>query len=317
MESRRACRAPGDGSCREPGSASVSPLFPQRVGSASYWVLLTLTFLGVLAIDLLLPYGYIAAAFYVIPVLLTVLTGRVAWVVRTTIAAAVATLLGFLNLPDHAVGADENGHTFTRITITFIILLAGATGALLIVRSNRLTAVSGKLSSTSDELEKQAHLVHVASQIGKIAGWSLDREEGSSIVWSDAVEPIFGLKAGARSLPNEALAFIPDPRDRDRLETAAYDCLRDGTPFVETFRATSAGGRLLWVTVMGEVTRNDLYRIVGIAGALQDVTLWKEAEATALAQRRLFARFANSLPSIIWTADSEGTIDYFNNALME
>ncbi|HEX7590179.1 MAG TPA: PAS domain-containing protein, partial [Demequinaceae bacterium] len=289
--------------------------FLQRSGSAAYWALLTFCFLVVFAIDLLLPYGYIAAALYVIPVFLTVLTGRVAWVGRTTIAAVVATLLGFLNTPGSAVAPDASQHAFTRVTIAVMILAAGAAGSLLIVRSNRLTAVSGELSSTSDELEKQAKLIRAASQIGKIAGWSLAREEGSSIVWSEAVEPIFGLEPGARSLPSDALAFVPDSRDRDRLKGAAFDCLRDGTPFVETFRAMSTGGRLLWATVMGEATRNDLGRIVGIAGALQDVTLWKEAEATAATQRRRFTQFANSLPSIIWTAEPSGEIDYFNDAV--
>ena len=36
--------------------------------------------------------------------------------------------------------------------------------------------------------------------------------------------------------------------------------------------------------VMGEATRNEAGRILGLAGALQDVTVWKEAEATATAR---------------------------------
>jgi len=86
---------------------------------------------------------------------------------------------------------------------------------------------------------------------------------------------------------------------------------------LETFRATGGDGRRLWVTVMGEATRSETGRILGLAGALQDVTVWKEAEATAAAQRQRFAQFANSLPSIIWTADPAGAIDYFNDALID
>jgi PAS domain S-box-containing protein len=293
----------------------VNHLFSPRARPALFRALLTPLFFAILAIDLLLPFGYIAAALYVIPVFLTVLTGHVAWVVRTTIAAVVATLLGFLNWPDSVVGTEVSGDYFTRASIALMILAAGAVGAMLIVRSNRLTAVSSELSLTSVELAKQAQLARAASQIGKVAGWSLDGEEGSPIVWSDEVERLFGMSPEQRTHGDGMLALIDDERDRDQFLAAARTCLTAGTPFVETFQATCDDGRHMWVTVMGEATRNNLNHIVGLAGVLQDVTLWKEAEATAAAQQQRFAQFANSLPSIIWTADAEGAVDYFNDAV--
>ncbi len=302
---------------RAPGSAFVNPLFTPRGRPAVFRALLIPMFLAILAIDFLLPLGYTATAFYVIPVFLTILTGRVAWVVRTTIASVVATLLGLLIRSGSVVGEEANEQALSRTSIALMILAAGAVGSLLIVRSNRLTAVSSELSSTSDELEKQAKLIRAASQVGKVAGWSLDREEGSSILWSNEVQTLFGMSSGQRTRRDDVLAFVDDDGDRARLLEAGLNCLRDGTPFLETFRATGGDGRHLWLTVMGEATRNDLGRIVGLAGALQDVTPWKEAEATAAAQQQRFAQFANSLPSIIWTAEPSGEIDYFNDALVE
>jgi PAS domain S-box-containing protein len=291
--------------------------FVQRGGSATYWALLTVIFLVILSLDLLLPFGHVAAALYVIPVFLTVLTGRVAWVVRTTIAAFVATLLGFLNTPGAIAAPDASQHAFTRATIGLMILAAGAVGALLIARSNRLAAVSGELSSTAEELENKERLVRTVTQVGKVAGWSLAREKGSPVVWSDDAERIFGMNPGQPTLRDDLLAFIDEQVDRDRLMAAALDCLRDGTPFVVTFRATASNGRRLWVTVMGEASRDAEGRVIGIAGALQDVTLWKEAEATATVEGQRFGQFANSLPSVIWTAEPSGTIDYCNQALSD
>ena len=289
--------------------------FVQRGGSATYWVVLTSCFLAILALDLLLPFGWDAAALYVIPVFLTVLTGRVAWVVRTTIAAVVATLLGFLNQPHGVVGAEAHQHTFTRASIALVILAAGAVGHLLIVRSNRLTAVSSELSSASTEIEKQAQLIRAASEVGKVAGWSLDSEEGAPVVWSDDMTLVFGVQAGGRTRREDVLELIDDPHDRDRMRGAVRGSLRDGTPFIETFRTTRAPGSVVWVTVMGEARRDGSGRILGLVGAVQDVTLWKEAEAAAASESRRFAQFANSLPAIIWTADPEGSLDYFNDAL--
>jgi PAS domain S-box-containing protein len=136
-------------------------------------------------------------------------------------------------------------------------------------------------------------------------------------VWSDEIERILGRQPDPSAAPDEALAFIDAKGDRDRLRDAALGCMRDGTSFVETFPSTSGDGRRLWLNVMGEATRDGEGHIVGIAGALQDVTLWKEAEAMATAQRQRFAQFANAVPSIIWTAEPDGEIDYFNVALAD
>ncbi len=293
----------------------MNPRFTARGRPAVFWALLTPLFLAVLAMDLLLPSGYDVAALYVVPVLLTVQTGRAAWVVRTTIAAVVATLLGFLNTPGSAVTSDATQHAVTRASIAVMILGAGAVGALLIVRSNRLAAVSDELWSVSDEFEKQAQLLRAASQVGRVAGWTLDSKEGASIVWSDDVERIFGPRAMQRSRRADVFELIDDEHDRDRVLGAALACLRDGTPFVETFRATKESGAVVWVTVMGEARRDRSGRVLDLVGAIQDVTLWKEAEASAAAEGRRFAQFANSLPAIIWTAEPNGDVDYFNDAL--
>ncbi len=297
--------------------ASWTPQIAPSNRRVRYWIVLTLSLLVILSLDLGLDVGYVASALYVLPVFFTVLSGRLSWVVNTTIAGIVATLIGITREEVADPITSAHSHVFTRITIIFMIAAAGAIGALLIVRSNRLLDVSGELSAMSEELGRQTQLLRAASQIGKVAGWSLDREPGSSFVWSDEVERISGLPPGQRTRPEELLGFIDDAQDRDRLWEASLDCLRDGTPFLETVRATSGDGRHLWVTTMGEAARNDAGLIVGLKGALQDVTRWKEAEATASAQQHRFALFANSVPSIIWTAEPNGEIDYFNNALID
>ena len=278
---------------------------------------LFVAFAAVLVVDVILPLGYAAAMLYCLLVFAASVTGRVRWVVVTAGAALLATLAAIPFKPHLSAAVPASAVVFNRASITAMLVAAAIIGSLVVVRSNRLAAVSGELSSTSVELEKQAQLVRAASQIGRVAGWSLDREEGSSIVWSDEVERLFGMRPGQSTLRDDVLGFVDDDDDRDRLLEAALTCLRDGTPFLETFRATGGDGRRLWVTVMGEATRSETGRILGLAGALQDVTVWKEAEATAAAQRQRFAQFANSLPSIIWTADPAGAIDYFNDALID
>ena len=287
-------------------------LSPRR--RKQFAALLGVAFAAVFAIDVFLPLGYAAAMLYSLLVFAATVTGRVRWVVATSGAAVVATLVAIPFKPRLSTAVPASAVVFNRASITLMLVAAAAIGSLVVVRSARLTAVSGRLSSTSDELERQEKLSRAASKVGKVAGWSLDREEGSSIVWSDEVQRIFGMSPGQRTLRDDVLAFVDDDGDRARLLEAGLNCLRDGTPFLETFRATGGDGRHLWLTVMGEATRDDHGRIVGLAGALQDVTLWKEAEATAAAQQRRFAQFANSLPAIIWTGEPSGEIDYFSDA---
>ncbi len=197
-----------------------------------------------------------------------------------------------------------------------MIIAAGAISILVVARGQRLVEVSARLSSANTALERQTQLIRAANQAGRLAGWSLGRAEGSQVVWSEGAERIFGPSATQTTSPDEVLDYV-DAADRERLERAVLDCLRHGEPFVETFLASSGDGSKMWVTVMGNATRDEDGRIDGLAGAIQDVTAWKEAEATATAQRRRFTQFANAVPSIIWTSDPSGEIDYFNDALTD
>jgi PAS domain S-box-containing protein len=279
--------------------------------------LLIVAFAAVLAVDVTLPVGYAVAILYALPVFAASLAGRLRWVVTAAGAALVATLAAAPLKPRLTGPMPESAVALNRTAIALMVVAGGVIGGLLIVRSRRLSAVSGELSSTTSELERQAHLLRAASQVGKVAGWSLDREEGSSILFSGDVERMFGIPQGKRTLRNDVLALVDDDLDREQVLAAAETCLRDGTPFMATFRATTGDANHPWVTIMGEARRDGNGRIVGLVGALQDVTLWKEAEATAAAQQQRFAQFANSLPAIIWTAEPSGAIDYFNDALVE
>ena len=68
---------------------------------------------------------------------------------------------------------------------------------------------------------------------------------------------------------------------------------------------------------MGEKTRLDDDSVARVHGTVQDITLWKEAELAASVLGNRFAQLTRSLPIIVWTAHPEGSIDYFNDALLE
>ncbi len=108
-----------------------------------------------------------------------------------------------------------------------------------------------------------------------------------------------------------------DRDDRERLVDAIAMIERTGAAFLETCGVTALDGRRMWMNVMGEPTLDGEQNITGVRGAIQDVTAWKEAEAAATLQRTRFTQLASVVPAIIWTADAEGSIDYFNEALIE
>ena len=76
------------------GRGDMTPLVAPSAQRARYWVVVSASFLAVLLLDSWPSISDVAAALYVVPVCLTVLSGRLRWVVNTTIAAVVATLLG-------------------------------------------------------------------------------------------------------------------------------------------------------------------------------------------------------------------------------
>src|SRR5690606_5994953 len=93
-------------------------------------------------------------------------------------------------------------------------------------------------------------------------------------------------------------------------------CASEGVSFAEQYRVQAADGSLTWIMCVGEPVRDADGAIIGIHGAKQDVTAWKQAEDDAATVQHRFEQLTRSLPFIVWMGDRNGVADYFNDEFL-
>ena len=107
------------------------------------------------------------------------------------------------------------------------------------------------------------------------------------------------------------------PEDAESVRIGLDDALVAGRPFREEVRINLPDGTHRWIVKMGERVRDHGESIARLHGTVQDITPWKQAELSASTLSNRFSQLTQSLPIIVWTADAEGNIDYFNDALLK
>lgn len=104
--------------------------------------------------------------------------------------------------------------------------------------------------------------------------------------------------------------------DRENVASALYRSMTEGVPFDMEYRIFS-GGLERWVTARGLPERDENGEVARLAGVAVDVTDLKRAERREREAAERLRLLIESVPEIAWTADSEGTLDYYNERWYE
>ena len=184
-----------------------------------------------------------------------------------------------------------------------------------------LRALGEMLRATYDRrwIEKEnarsEALLRIAGRVARIGGWSIDLPE-RTLTWSEEMIAIHDLPPGHQPTLEESVQHYL-PGFRAKVAEMVEACIAHGTPIEIEAEIISAKGRKVWISAIGEAVRDKTGRIVRLQGAMQDISARKEAEASAAESERRFRQLAESMPMIVWTADSKGNINFANQKLFE
>ncbi|MFT3816920.1 MAG: PAS domain S-box protein [Rubrivivax sp.] len=197
-------------------------------------------------------------------------------------------------------------------------------GALLIIsvvlmlRSQRAFVEAAALRR--EQAAKTAELRRVAEQLDRtgaiagVGGWALDAATRQLELSPHALR-LLDLPPDARLGMDECLAML-DPADRDGARAAIDGALAEGRPFTATGRVRTAQGRNIVLRAGGEPRRVD-GRIVGLDGAVQDVTRSHDADRRLADERRLLLQLLRSARQGFWFLDADGRCTELNPAMAE
>jgi PAS domain S-box-containing protein len=174
-----------------------------------------------------------------------------------------------------------------------------------------------ELRRTIDDLRRaemdRAYLATIVeSSDDAIVGKDLD---GVVTSWNAAAERIFGYTAA--EAVGRPITFLIPP-DRAEEEANILERLRNGerVDHFDSVRLTRDGGSIE-VSLTISPIRDGSGRVVGISKIARDITERKKAEEARRRSEEKFHQLAESMPQIVWTAEPDGRLDYYNERWYE
>jgi len=292
-------------------SGSISDRFgPHGMPVSIPWLLLLVVF----ATDRFTQLGFAHGLLYSPLILVTLFTGRSGTLVAVAICAAILTVAGLFISPPQPVGFV---YVYVLLNRALAILAIGLSTALcLSILRNiaRLETLNQKLSDTRQELQRNTELLHLAGEIGKVGGWTLD-VRSNRVELSEQVARLHGVEPGVSYKPNKGIELYA-PEDRPRVNRLLQECIEHGTPFDEEMRILHSD-EVRWVRTIGRAVRDDSGQVILVQGAVQDISDWKAAQDSLVHSERSFRELADAMPMIVWTADPDGSADMSNRAMYD
>lgn len=146
-------------------------------------------------------------------------------------------------------------------------------------------------------LEQSDTFYEMVSRVSQIGGWRVHLSE-ELFSWTGATAEILGRSSPPTSI-KEALSWYADDY-QERISTLFASCAQEGEAFdIEVLAVLSSGGTR-WVRTMGEPVFGSQGDIIGVQGALQDITAAKEAREILRENEERFRLFSHATSDALW-----------------
>lgn len=150
-----------------------------------------------------------------------------------------------------------------------------------------------------------------AQRIGRMGSWELDLVTGL-LTWSDEIFHIFETDPECFVASYEAFLSLIHPDDRDRVNDAYTESLKNRTPYAIDHRLLFPDGRIKHVRERCETSYDDDGKPLESIGTVQDVTDFTYAMEEIRRLEREFSSLAENLPDIVSRFDPELRRIYVN-----
>ncbi|MSS73664.1 MAG: PAS domain S-box protein [Candidatus Latescibacteria bacterium] len=124
--------------------------------------------------------------------------------------------------------------------------------------------------------ENEARL-KLALDAARMGTWDSNLLTGE-LIWSESMEPMFGLPPGTFSRTRDAFYECVDPEDRERVRQAVNLAIEEGTAFEVEHRIVWPNGEVRWIASKGRVFRDEMGRAGHMLGTALDITESRQAE---------------------------------------
>lgn len=226
-------------------------------------------------------------------------------------AALVAALLAWwLSRPVREIraGVQRAAHGERELALPGLARRTDELGAL----AHDLQSLVAEQREAEWQLRESQRLLEIAGRVAHIGGWSVDLQR-NELRWSKEVCAIHGISRDDAPDLDGAIAYCATEY-RDAARSALERCARSGEPVDLEVIIQPEDRPPAWVRAIGHpVYSADGRRIVGVEGALQDISAEKRLQRQ---RRELAEKLSDTLESItdgLYTLDHEWRFSFMNS----
>ena len=132
--------------------------------------------------------------------------------------------------------------------------------------------------AANQSLRHQQDQLREAQRLARVGSWELDLPSGR-LLWSDELYHIFERDPAAAPATYEMFLEAVHPEDRDRVNQAYLDSLKDKTPYQIEHRLLMPDGRIKIVLETGQTYYSDDGSPLRSIGTAQDISSMRQMEA--------------------------------------
>ena len=160
------------------------------------------------------------------------------------------------------------------------------------------------------KVEEAEERLRLATEATEISIWELDLCTGH-IIYSPRLAKIFGHHPSVIITHAQMRGQIHPDDIREIVENAFEVAIKTGIYKYEA-RVVRPDNTICWIRTQGKVFFDEDKKPLKIIGTLRDVTEEKQFQQVLQESESKFRLLADSLPQLIWTADTTGKIFYYN-----
>jgi PAS domain S-box-containing protein len=174
----------------------------------------------------------------------------------------------------------------------------------------------GTLLNFTEEKANQEEVARLAAVVESSADAIISKKlDGTITSWNEAAEKMFGYKA-SEIIGKPLTTIIPPDHLDEEAEILKKIGQGLGVYSLET-RRIKKDLTTIDISLTISPIRDPQGNIIGASKIARDITKQKQRETKIVASEERFRLLANSMAQLIWTGDTDGNLNYFNQAVYE
>jgi PAS domain S-box-containing protein len=161
-------------------------------------------------------------------------------------------------------------------------------------------------------LRESQTALNIALHFAQTATWTWD-PHADFITWNGPVDKIFGKP------PNSYVDFFASihPEDKEKVDRLVQDSITAGSQYQAEFRIVLPDASVRWIFGGGGALFDESGQVIHMSGVNFDITQRKRMELALRESELQFRYLADAIPQIVWKAQPDGCIDYYNQRWQE